>query len=45
VTGTIRAWGEAKAALRPPRRSKAYAFSVTLLEVQGGRAMRNGNIR
>lgn len=45
VTGTIRAWGEAKAALRPPRRSKAYAFSMTLVEAQGGRAMRNGTIR
>ena len=45
VTGTIRSWGEAKAALRPPRRSKAYAFSMTMVEAQGGRAMRNGNIR
>ena len=45
VTGTIRAWGEATAALRPPRRSKAYAFSMTMVEAQGGRAMRNGNIR
>lgn len=45
VSGTIRAWGEATAALRPPRRSKAYAFSMTLVEAQGGRAMRNGNIR
>lgn len=45
VTGTIRAWGEATAALRPPRRSKAYAFSMTLVEAQGGRMMRNGNIR
>jgi hypothetical protein len=45
VTGSIRAWGEARAALRPPRRSKAYAFSMTLVEAQGGRAMRNGRIR
>jgi hypothetical protein len=45
VTGTIRAWGDARAALRPPRRSKAYAFSMTLVEAQGGRALRNGNIR
>lgn len=44
VTGTIRAHGEATAALRPPRKSAAYAFSMAMVEAQGGRLLRNGKI-
>ncbi len=45
VTGTIRAFGEATAVIRPPRRSAAYAFSMAMVEAQGGRQLRNGTIQ
>ncbi len=44
VTGTIRAHGDATAVIRPPRKSAAYAFSMAMVEAQGGRLLRNGKI-
>lgn len=44
VTGKISAWGEAIAAGRPHRSSKAYAFSMTSIEAQGS-TLRNGRLR
>lgn len=45
ITGTIRVHGEATAKIRPPRRAETYAFSMAMVEAQGGRQLRNGNIR
>lgn len=44
VTGTITAWGEATAAGRPHRSSKAYAFSMTSIEAQGS-TLRKGKLK
>lgn len=45
VTGKIGSWGMAEAAIRPPRKSSAYAFSMAMVEAQGGRELRDGSIR
>jgi len=42
VSGTISAWGTARASLAP-RRSKAYAFSMTSIEAQGS-TLKKGKI-
>lgn len=44
VTGVIRTFGSARASAPPPRRSRAYAFSMAMVEARGGREMRNGRI-
>lgn len=43
VTGVIRAFGNTRAQLCPPR-ARAYAFSYAMVEAQGGYRLRNGRI-